>query len=593
MPRCGQLTGPPYTDAALSRAGKEGSHSAIPRELRHLHHLLPLPPSLPSPPLSVQGGSILGISAAPSPSASASASGQRRYSFNMRPLGSFDTSTDDGSSNGSFGEWASLVPHRPVRHDPSECPFRPYEHIYCPYSRKLDALGLFQHVPGMGHPFDRLTRMKLIERILTYGEPEHLDGNGLDTDDAEVTGAGLKIHELLRNGDILAAFGLHDDDQRRAVEKQWLGTWPWAQPDDAIRQYFGERIALFFAFTAHFTTWQLLLGIIGSLAQVRDDLTTTSCSESIVHGDSSPPLFPCTPLLIFPHSYPFPSPHLFLSPPSCPYLPNQAQIFINGYKDAWSLTVFSCIVPLWAIFVIERWKRREATLALFWGMSDFHRRDLVRPEFYGEEIMSHVDGSSHLHFPTKLQRMAYTKSILVTVVCILLNFVTQWGVFSMRSWVVGQEQEGVNLTPYEWAVSKAGVAAAAQNLVLGCQIMVMEALYHGIAVRLTDRENHHFDSVYYNSLVIKLSAFQFFNRYCHYVRLSAMIFTTIDHDLTTRLKGGLLTPLPQHLDHRTHPTAPTIPTIPPIPTIPTILTTTHPPHPTPCLATRRCFTLHS
>ena len=127
--------------------------------------------------------------------------------------------------------------------------------------------------------------------------------------------------------------------------------------------------------------------------------------------------------------------------------------------------------------------------------------------------MSHVDGSSHLHFPTKLQRMAYTKSILVTVVCILLNFVTQWGVFSMRSWVVGQEQEGVNLTPYEWAVSKAGVAAAAQNLVLGCQIMVMEALYHGIAVRLTDRENHHFDSVYYNSLVIKLSAFQFFNRY--------------------------------------------------------------------------------
>ena len=34
------------------------------------------------------------------------------------------------------------------------------------YTSKLDELKLFKPAPGMGHPFDRLTRIKLINRII-------------------------------------------------------------------------------------------------------------------------------------------------------------------------------------------------------------------------------------------------------------------------------------------------------------------------------------------------------------------------------------------------------------------------------------------
>merc|ERR1719424_1406696 len=43
--------------------------------------------------------------------------------------------------------------------------------------------------------------------------------------------------------------------------------------------------------------------------------------------------------------------------------------------------------------------------------------------------------------------------------------------------------------------------------------MVMNSLYHDMAIKLNDQENHQHDSSYYNALVTKLSVFQFFNNY--------------------------------------------------------------------------------
>ena len=42
--------------------------------------------------------------------------------------------------------------------------------------------------------------------------------------------------------------------------------------------------------------------------------------------------------------------------------------------------------------MLESWKRKESVLALYWGMTDFTKRDLVRSEFQGEKTTSLVDG---------------------------------------------------------------------------------------------------------------------------------------------------------------------------------------------------------
>jgi hypothetical protein len=40
---------------------------------------------------------------------------------------------------------------------------------------------------------------------------------------------------------------------------------PWDQPIDLIRDYFGEKVGMYFEFLGHYTTWLLPLAIGGEL----------------------------------------------------------------------------------------------------------------------------------------------------------------------------------------------------------------------------------------------------------------------------------------------------------------------------------------
>lgn len=62
---------------------------------------------------------------------------------------------------------------------------------------------------------------------------------------------------------ILHFFPLHDPSSRDDLARVWFG-WrvnPWQQPLDDIKEYLGEKIALYFAFTGHYTTWLVPLSI--------------------------------------------------------------------------------------------------------------------------------------------------------------------------------------------------------------------------------------------------------------------------------------------------------------------------------------------
>lgn len=82
-------------------------------------------------------------------------------------------------------------------------------------------------------------------------------------------GAHLEL-SALKNKGIMWYFPLHNHTELDPLELSWLRlfAWPWHLPLDGIRDYFGERLGMYFAFQAHYTTWLFVAAAGGLLAWV-------------------------------------------------------------------------------------------------------------------------------------------------------------------------------------------------------------------------------------------------------------------------------------------------------------------------------------
>jgi hypothetical protein len=98
--------------------------------------------------------------------------------------------------------------------------------------------------------FRGVDRLKLINMIIVSKGPG---------------GCALDIRRLLKDKCILAYMPLHDMVELRALESNWLTffDWPWNQPTDQIKDYFGEKIGLYFKWLGMYTTWLVVAAMLG------------------------------------------------------------------------------------------------------------------------------------------------------------------------------------------------------------------------------------------------------------------------------------------------------------------------------------------
>ena len=73
---------------------------------------------------------------------------------------------------------------------------------------------------------------------------------------------------------MVAFYPLHNLKERAALSEKWVGKCilPWNQPLDMIKEYLGEKIGLYFAFLAHYTSWLGILGVLGATQSCRQQL---------------------------------------------------------------------------------------------------------------------------------------------------------------------------------------------------------------------------------------------------------------------------------------------------------------------------------
>jgi len=79
---------------------------------------------------------------------------------------------------------------------------------------------------------------------------------------AKLGGCNFNLNEMIQNRDLKAFYPLHDSEQAKDLWANFtFGTE--SKKFDLFREYFGEKLALYFNFLAHLSKWLIIPGVIG------------------------------------------------------------------------------------------------------------------------------------------------------------------------------------------------------------------------------------------------------------------------------------------------------------------------------------------
>ena len=229
--------------------------------------------------------------------------------------------------------------------------------------------------------------------------------------------------------------------------KCWLDC---RMPINSIKNYFGAKIALYFAFTAFLILALVPISLFGFALFIVQRTTD-------IH--------------------------------------DMASIVLNA--------IFCVFIPIWAIVSLEFWRRREATLAFAWGSTDFLQDEVSRPEFTGRPRRSPVTDDLEELFYSPIKRffiMLFNFLVMVLILLVVIGIVA--GLIIMR-WKLTDD---LLINGFDGA----GPLASVLNAI---QIQIFNYLYQELAFKLTDWENHRTQSAYEQSFVVKSFLFQFVNSY--------------------------------------------------------------------------------
>jgi len=331
--------------------------------------------------------------------------------------------------------------------DPLITHIETFEHIYGPYSIRLHHQLYVPTKPEEetanfnDDPFTDLVRLKLIHEMLRAPEARG--------------GCGFNIDKLKHHGILKAYFPLHNFSKSEAIWKDWkIGSSGPAKFTE-IRDYFGEKVALYFLFLSHMGEWLVVPGLIGVAMNI-----------------------------------------------------------VVWYTEWYShpvLPFFAAIISLWSILMLEFFNRRAHSYSVRWGTTNVEDQEQDRPGYEGDMRENFITGEVVPLLPTDEPLKTYKYALprdqrrrgclANTVVSIMIFMVigVVAGIYVFRFWL-----ENHNFGTYS------SVIASILNAV---QIQVFNLIYTWVSIKMVDAENHRTDTAYENSIISKLFVFQFVNSY--------------------------------------------------------------------------------
>ncbi|KAM9813117.1 anoctamin-7 isoform X2 [Syngnathus typhle] len=319
----------------------------------------------------------------------------------------------------------------------------------------------------------------LSEQVFTSAYPLHEGGFQLPKSPAPV--------ESLRLRQILYGYWA-----------QW-SCWARYQPLDHIREYFGEKIALYFAWLGFYTGWLVPASLVGTLVFLTGFwlMTTDVPAKELCNSGGSFVMCPICNI--------------------CSYW-NYSSICVTfkaGILFDNGGTVFlSIFMSLWAVTFLEYWKRTCSSLSHRWDCTDFQDiEERPRPEFTAMAPMTvrnPLTGAEEPYFPEKkrFNRVLTGCMIIVVMVLVVLMFLIAIILYrSILSIVISKSK----LSFFIFSAARiASLTGSVLNLLV---ILILSRVYISLAHILTRWEMHRTQTKYEDMFILKVFVFQFVNFY--------------------------------------------------------------------------------
>lgn len=300
------------------------------------------------------------------------------------------------------------------------------------------------------------------------------------------------IDQLLAEGVFSAAFPLHDGPfsavpessqvlgliQRQVLFQHWArwGKWNKYQPLDHVRRYFGEKVALYFAWLGFYTGWLLPAAVVGTVVflvgcfLVFSDIPTQELCHSSDSFDMCPLCSDCS---------------FWLLSSACT-LAQAGRLFDHG-----GTVFFSLFMALWAVLLLEYWKRKNATLAYRWDCSDYEDiEERPRPQFAATAPMTALNpitGEDEPYFPEKnrVRRMLAGSVVLLMMVAVVIMCLVSVILYRAVMAIIVSRSDNAFLSA--WASRIASLTGSVVNLVF---ILILSKVYVLLAQVLTRWGEH-------------------------------------------------------------------------------------------------------
>ncbi|KAI4489875.1 hypothetical protein M0804_004057 [Polistes exclamans] len=324
------------------------------------------------------------------------------------------------------------------------------------------------------------------------------------------------IRRLLADGTYLDCYPLHEGpydkpgDNGEILDRHllyliWASPMQWfkKQPLWLIRRYFGEKVALYFAWLGFYTECLVAPAVVGLLCFIyglgsmegADNIPSKEICDDKIAGNIT--LCP-------------------LCDKACRYqkLGNSCLFSKLTYLFDNPATVFFAIfMSFWATTFLELWKRRQAVIVWEWDLQNAEEDEEPRPEFESSVKTFRINPVTREREPylpawSKTMRFCATGSLVFFMICVVLGAVL--GTIIYRISLVSVFYGGGGTFLQKHAKIFTSMTAALINLVI---IMILTRIYHRLAMWMVNMENPRTQTEYESSFTFKIFLFEFVNFY--------------------------------------------------------------------------------